>query len=547
MAAEVTNLPPVRLPATSATLTPDQRYWAAFSSQQLIPTPNSAPVTFISTNSLSLPTGRTSLTPPTPYIVATSGPRLQLFSPQTLKLVRTIARTSSSLHGASVRPDGRIVVAGSDSGVIQAFDTNSRAILKTWDQHKQPVWVTQWHPRDATSLMSCSDDTTVRLWDLPSDGFVWTGWGHTDYVRTGSFLGDAHLLVTGGYDSSIRIWDTRINAAGSKASVMNFKLSAPVESVLPLPGGTTVAGASGEKVTILDIVAAKPLQQLHNHQKTVTSLSLATKGTRLLTGALDGHVKVFDTSSWSVVAGYKYPSPVLSLCTVFSTADGVDRHVCAGLQSGLLSIRTRMSASARATKRTREKELDALAAGTIEKFDAAQAKKAKKLGTVGWSARLRGKDYTGEGADIIIDPRGGAGATGALKSKPSSKWETLLRRAQYAAALNAVLETNDSGAILTLLTALQHRSALRTAVAGRSAADLLPVLRWVTKHVGDPRSVKLTSAVAAVLVEEYAEFAGQSGEVDVGFERLHEAVRGAAEMSQMAVSTVGMLDLLSAG
>jgi U3 small nucleolar RNA-associated protein 15 len=548
MAAEVTSLPQIRLPSTAAQPTPDQRYWASFSSQQLIPTTNSSPVTYVSTNSPALPTSHVSATPPTAYIAITTGPRIQLFSPHSLKPVRTIARTSSPFHSAHVRTDGRVVLAGSDSGVIQAFDTSSRAILKTWNEHKQPVWVTKWHPRDPTASMSCSDDATVRLWDLPSDESTWTGWGHEDYVRSGAYVGDAHLLVTGSYDRSIRVWDTRIGSgpSGSRACAMNFKLASPVEVVMPLLNGTTIVGAAGEKLAVLDLIAAKPLQLLHNHQKTITALSLATHGDRILTGSLDGHVKAFSTSSWTVLSGYKYPSPVLSLAVVSAGPNRDDRHVCVGLQSGLLSIRTRLPSALKAAKREREKEMDAMITGTTETFDAKRSKKERKQKlTKGWATRLRGRDYIGEAEDIIINP---LGASGALRRSGKSPWENALRKGEYAKSLALVLATKDRAAILTLLSALIHRNALRTALAPSNSAAVLLLIRWLQRNVSDPRCTRLVSNVCETLVEEVAEHVGgTSPELDESIERLHEEVRMCAEMAQMAVSTVGMLELLQAG
>jgi U3 small nucleolar RNA-associated protein 15 len=397
--------------------------------------------------------------------------------------------------------------------------------------------------------MSCSDDTTVRLWDLPAEKSVWTGWGHQDYVRAGAFVGDGNLIVTGSYDQSIRLWDTRIGKGGngerdgSRSCVMNFKLSAPVEAVLPLPGGTTIVGAAGEKLAVLDLVAARPLHILRNHQKTVTSLAIASGGNRVLSGALDGHVKVFETASWTVVAGFKYPSPVLSLDVVGAGTSNEDRHLCVGMQSGLLSIRTRLSGAAKAAKREKEAEMAALAAGKIEEYDRKQGKKRKR--GEGWEKRIRGKDYTGEGADIIVSANTNAERSGRLKNK--SQWERALREGKYDKALDLVLELGDRGAIITLLTALVHRSALRTALSRRTSTSLMPVLKWLDKHVADPRFVKLTSDVAMILLDIYGEHLGESREVDLALEKLHEGVRRGAEVAQMCWSTMGMLDLLQAG
>ena len=39
---------------------------------------------------------------------------------------------------------------------------------------------------------------------------------------------------------------------------------------------------------VLDLVAAKPIHLLRNHQKTVTALALASGGRRVVAGGLDG-------------------------------------------------------------------------------------------------------------------------------------------------------------------------------------------------------------------------------------------------------------------
>jgi len=122
-----------------------------------------------------------------------------------------------------------VMVAGEDSGRIQVFDVNSRAILRTWTEHKQPVWTTKFSPTEKTTLMSASDDRTVRLWDLPTQESTHTFVGHSDYVRSGLFLPGAmsNMIVTGSYDATVRLWDPRV----PMGAAMIFKHAAPVEAV----------------------------------------------------------------------------------------------------------------------------------------------------------------------------------------------------------------------------------------------------------------------------------------------------------------------------
>ncbi|KAF2703263.1 WD40 repeat-like protein [Pleomassaria siparia CBS 279.74] len=430
MAAEVQLLQPIKLSSGPAQLTYEQKYWQSFSSElRLDPSQHSSPITHISTPPPPSNLNFSSLD----QFAVTTGSRIQIFSSRTRKAVKTISRfgVDDIAHSGNIRRDGRIVVAGGDSGAIQAFDLKSRAILKTWKEHKQPVWVTQWHPTELTALMSCSDDQTVRLWDLPSDTSTTVFNGHQDYVRCGTFMpAQSGLLVSGSYDQTVRLWDSR---AGGKA-VMVFKHSAPIEAVLPMPSGTAILAASDNAISVLDIVAAKPVQILKNHQKAVTSLALAGNGERLLSGGLDGHVKVFETSGWNVVAGMKYPSPILSL-SVISSGSGShkeDKHIAVGMQSGLLSIKTHLSGEQKVLAREREKEMKALLEGRIDEYDKSKKRKRGK----GWEKKIRGKDFTGEGADIVIE----GNARGRVNN--SLPWGHALRWGQYAKALDLVLESN---------------------------------------------------------------------------------------------------------
>ena len=527
MSAPVLPLQPVKLPPGPSPLTSEQIYWRTFKSQQLVLSPSQNPITHISSSPPSLNT----LAQASDHFAVTTGTRIQVFSVRSRKLVKTISRFDDIAHGAEIRRDGRVMVAGDESGAIQVFDVNSRAILKTWKEHKQPVWTTKFSSTEPTTLMSASDDRTVRLWDLPSQESTTTFIGHQDYIRSGTFMpGQASgLLVSGSYDQTVKLWDPR---APSNA-VMTFKHTAPVEDVLPMPSGTTILAAADNQISVLDLVAARPLQILKNHQKTVTSLCLASNDTRLVSGGLDGHLKVFETTAWNVVAGSKYPSPILSLCVISAGSAREDRHLAVGMQSGNLSIKTRLSGQQKVKEKERQKEMQALIEGNIEELDKKRAKKRPK----GWEKRFRGKDFTGEGADIFIEGR----VKRNYKPKP---WEALLRKGKYAAALDEVLLGQNLLATVTLLTALRHRSATRTALSGRDEVSLQPIFKWICKYITNPRYVNLCVDIGMLILDLYSAHMGESPDIDALMARLHKVVRAEVESSQQAWQTDGMLGML---
>ncbi|SPO06727.1 related to Pwp2p [Cephalotrichum gorgonifer] len=536
MATPIEPLRPVKAPLGPSPLSVEQRYWKSFKNHLLIPSPTGFAVT-----SISHPGPSTTLSQPsTDAFAVTSGTRIQLYSVRTRKLTKTITRFQDVARSGDIRRDGRVLVAGEDTGRIQVFDMGSRAILKTWDMHKQPVWVTKFSPTDLTRVLSASDDKTVRLLDLPSGDVVNTFVGHGDYVRCANFIPGsmAHLVASGSYDSTVRLWDPR---AGTNSAIMTFKHADPVEAVLPMASGTMLLAASGSSVSVLDMVAGRPLQMLSNHQKTVTCLDLASGGRRVISGGLDGHVKVYETTGWNVVSTSKYPAPILSLRMVGSGAgaDQADRHLVVGMSSGVLSIRTRLSSSETAKAKEREKGMDAMLAGDLASHDAKVAKR-KRL-----ASDKKKLDMVGEGADVVIAP------TSAQKTGKERPWQKKLRHGQSAAALDEVLANKsfEHGPVnvLTLLLTLRHRGIMREALEGRDENSVQPILRWVCNHIFDTRYVSICNEVGMHLLELYSDYIGYSAELREGFRTLHRRVKVEVERAQVAWETSGALESLMNG
>lgn len=547
MAAEVRPLQQLRLPSGPTPITAEQRYWKTFKNQKSHTTTASWGVTHISFPSPYAASSSSSTSAVTQarnndLFAVTAGPRIDVYSIRKREPLKTIARFDTVARSGEIRADSRVLVAGDDSGKMQVFDVAGGAratVLKTWHVHKQPVWVVRWAPADLTTLMSASDDKTVRLWDLPGQQPIRQFVGHQDYVRSGAFMpgglgASSNMLVTGSYDATVRIWDARV----PDGSVLAFKHAAPVEEVLPLPTGTTVLAAADNAISVLDLVAAKPLRVITNHQKTVTSLCLASNGRRVVSGGLDGHVKVFETGSWNVVAGTKYPSPILSLGVITAGANAADRHLAVGMQSGVLSLKTRLTGAAADKERERAR---AAAVTDLSQLDDAAAKSTKRKRKEVLTKSLAQVDRD---VDFVID-NDLAGRGGGKKERP---WQHDLRRGRYAAALDGVLDTTAPDHsmlnVLTLLVALRHRSALRAALENRDEESVGPVLHWICNHIIDPRYRAACVDVGLHLLDLYSEHVGASAELAAGFKTLRKRVTQEVEKAQVAAQTGGMLEAL---
>ncbi|KAJ4461732.1 putative U3 small nucleolar RNA-associated protein 15 [Paratrimastix pyriformis] len=518
-----------RFPKEGLRRTPEAQYWRKFKFPVLI-NENATPTCI-------------DFSPVAPHDFAvTGGVRIQIYDSHSLKPKRVLSRFKGPAYSGRFRSDGRILVAGGEEGIVQVFDIQTRAVLRQITSHRGPVHTTSFS-RDNTTIISGGDDCTLRLHDLPTGAQVGQLTGHSDYVRAAAESpSTTSLIATASYDHTVCLWDRSMPAGGvadgaaagpASRPMMTLQHGAPVEALVFLPGGALIATAGGNTVKIWDVLGTSTLlHEFSTHQKTITSMCVEGSQSRLITGGLDGFLKVHSLADYRVTHAMKYPGPVASLAL-----SPANEHLVVGMSLPMLSIRRR--------DRAEEDDLGALTRtlGPGEDIRRDPALSMRPLpaeegedGTGRYFARK--KNVVTDQDDFLVE---------AHRRKRLQPYEALLKRFQYRAALDAALATRNPLVVVSLVAELLQRGGLIIALSARNDEQLEPLVQFMLRHICNPRYAPLPHRHGRPAPRPVLGVLGQSVVIDELFVSLRQQVATELGLQEQLHGMVGMLDALLEG
>ena len=158
--------------------------------------------------------------------------------------------------------------------------------------HGGSVQSVAFSPADNSILASAGGHNTVKLWNLRNNA-VKDLTGHRDQVNSVAFSPDGTLLVSGSEDSTIKIWDVSQWQNIETREPITVRISSPVHTVVFHPDGQLIA-TSGRHAKILDITNQAEIATLQ-HDDWVWVVAFSHNGSYLATDDGQGTtVKVWD-------------------------------------------------------------------------------------------------------------------------------------------------------------------------------------------------------------------------------------------------------------
>eukprot|EP01117_Protostelium_nocturnum_P010084 TRINITY_DN3599_c0_g1_i2.p1 TRINITY_DN3599_c0_g1~~TRINITY_DN3599_c0_g1_i2.p1 ORF type:complete len:408 (-),score=73.25 TRINITY_DN3599_c0_g1_i2:177-1355(-) len=248
--------------------------------------------------------------------------------------------------------DGQYCVMGGISGTIYVWQVATGHLLKSWEGHYKKVTCLSF-TEDDSFLVSGGEDATIHVWNISSilhsfDSSVvkpYSTWSDHSLSITSLYCGFGGMngrIVSTSKDRTCKIWDIP-----SKTLLATLVFPTGIECCcMDNAERFLFAGGIDGKIygvhlfasySITDAALKESPQTLYTgHTQPITSLGVSWDGMTLVSGSLDGSIKLWDTLSCQVLKTFtNHKGPITSLLLAWKPSDLLqsDKKITAPIQT----------------------------------------------------------------------------------------------------------------------------------------------------------------------------------------------------------------------
>jgi len=224
-----------------------------------------------------------------------------------------------SVKALAFSPDGQILVVGGDKAVRRFDVISGQPLGATLVGHGDNV-IALGFTQDGREFSSFASDGSLHRWDVRS--------GHAvgqpvkgPAVTAAVFGSNLASFATGTNDGVVGVWRwdathaDSIHNADSIGEPMRGHGNSPVNALAFSPDGSLlVSGGWDKTVRRWDARTGQPLgNALESHPQSLTALAFAPDGLRFASADLDGYLRVWDTRNGCLLAQTRHPEGITAL------------------------------------------------------------------------------------------------------------------------------------------------------------------------------------------------------------------------------------------
>jgi mitogen-activated protein kinase organizer 1 len=205
----------------------------------------------------------------------------------------------AAVYCAKFSKDGEHIMSGSQDRSIKLWNPHKQLLIKTYDNiHSQDVLDIAIE-QDNSKFASVGNDKQVFLTDSITGNTLKRYYGHTERINTVCYNQGETVLISGSYDTTVRIWDLKSTSRE------------PIQILSDAKDSITKVLATGDKIITSSVDGFMRIYDIRMGQSTFDSFDVAINNLDisgdekyLIISGLDDCIRLFDITSGEVIKTY---------------------------------------------------------------------------------------------------------------------------------------------------------------------------------------------------------------------------------------------------
>ncbi|MBD2532075.1 pentapeptide repeat-containing protein [Nostoc flagelliforme FACHB-838] len=251
---------------------------------------------------------------------------VRLWDIQNGSCLQVLTEHKGCVWSVSFSADGQQLASCSDDKTVRVWNLQGQC-LRVLKGHTQSVYAVHFAP-DQQTLASSSNDTTIRIWDVSNGNCLSVLQGHTSGVRCMRYSPDGQLLASGCRDGSIRLWSNYLShdrhpkphSINSSAKLLHGHADFVWGIAFSPDGRLLVSGGRDGTLRLWNVQDGQSIHVLEGHTHDVYGLAISADSQLLVSTGEDQTVRLWNLQSGRNLKTLRgYTGGVHSLCL---SADG---------------------------------------------------------------------------------------------------------------------------------------------------------------------------------------------------------------------------------